>query len=529
VTATDTASRDARAETPARTSPRSPVLWAAGLAVVATIAALVATRNGPDLGPDGVTYVSAARNLVDGNGFSDFTGEALTNFPPGYPALLAVGELVSIDAVSVARVLNALTFGAIVLLAFLLIRRHVASTWLVIGATALVSFSVELLVAVDFVSTDPLFCALTLGFILVMEDVQASPRRVALVAAAAVLVWAAFLMRYAASALLIAGVIVVLLASARDGFRAAFARAISFAALASIVPGLWVLRNATSSSPDPLGVRVETDDTPWSILKHLGGAAKHLVFPDQRNAVAIVVVLVAGVVVGLMAWKCRSELLSRLSRRAVSLLPASTFIVVYIAFICLSRKFAGAGIEPRLLLPAWLPAIAVGAVIVEDLLSSAHGSRVLNKAVTGGLVALLVVSVFWFGRKVEQGTNPVRAESSRSSAEIRRGLRQLPPSALLLSSDPWRVYSATRRQPVLYAPLELEPGFSHRPVSASLVTRALCTRPVFLLWFDTSPGTTHRSVRGLADEGKLRVMRLQRVDGGTLYAVDRTARAPACD
>jgi hypothetical protein len=99
----------------------------------------------------------------------------------------------------------------------------------------------------------------------------------------------------------------------------------------------------------------------------------------------------------------------------------------------------------------------------------------------------------------------------------------------LLSSDPWRVYSATRRQPVLYAPLELEPGFSHRPVSASLVTRALCTRPVFLLWFDTSPGTTHRSVRGLADEGQLRVMRLQRVDGGTLYAVDRTARAPDCD
>jgi hypothetical protein len=517
----------------ARRSPasRTAGLWALALAAVATISALVATRHGPDIGPDGVTYVSAARNLVDGRGFSDFTGDALTNFPPGYSALLAAGELVSIDAFSVARVVNALTFGVIILLTFVLVRRHVESRWLVIGATAFIAFSVELLVIVDFVSTDPLFCALTLAFILVMEDIQAGRRhRGALIAGAAVLVWAAFMTRYAASSLLIAGVISVAAASAKEGLLVAGRRAVGFAALAAIVPGLWILRNATSGSPDVLGVRVETDDTPVSIVKSIGGAAKHLVFPGQRNVVAIAVVVVAGLAVGLLAWTVRRDLLARVSRNAASLFPAITFIVVYLVFVAASRKFAGAGIEPRILLAAWPATLVVAATLFEDLLTAGRDRhRALATALAVGLVGLVAVSVVWFGRKVEQGTNPFRAESSPSSAQIRRGLRQLPPSALVLSSDPWRVYGATRRQPVLYAPMEIRPGFSHRPERAGDVARALCTRPGFLLWFDSTPGTTLRSVRGLAGKGQLTVTRVRRVDGGTLYALGRTTRAPDCD
>jgi len=82
---------------------------------------------------------------------------------------------------------------------------------------------------------------------------------------------------------------------------------------------------------------------------------------------------------------------------------------------------------------------------------------------------------------------------------------------------------------VLYAPMEIRPGFSHRPERAGDVARALCTRPGFLLWFDSTPGTTLRSVRGLAGKGQLTVTRVRRVDGGTLYALGRTTRAPDCD
>jgi RNA 3'-terminal phosphate cyclase len=59
------------------------------LAGIEAGALLLATRAGPGLSPDSVTYVSAARNLTDGHGYSGFTGSALTVFPPAYPALLA--------------------------------------------------------------------------------------------------------------------------------------------------------------------------------------------------------------------------------------------------------------------------------------------------------------------------------------------------------------------------------------------------------------------------------------------------------
>lgn len=59
---------------------RAVLGWALGLAAVAAIGVLVFTRHGVLLAPDSVTYVSAARNLVAGNGFTDFTAEALVQY-----------------------------------------------------------------------------------------------------------------------------------------------------------------------------------------------------------------------------------------------------------------------------------------------------------------------------------------------------------------------------------------------------------------------------------------------------------------
>ena len=65
--------------------------WVVALAVLAGVATWVATRHGPGLSPDSVTYLSAARNLAAGRGYVDLTGQANTTFAPGYPAVLAAG------------------------------------------------------------------------------------------------------------------------------------------------------------------------------------------------------------------------------------------------------------------------------------------------------------------------------------------------------------------------------------------------------------------------------------------------------
>jgi dolichyl-phosphate-mannose-protein mannosyltransferase len=507
--------------------------WAGGLALTATAATLFTTRHGPSVAPDSVTYVSAARNIVDGRGLTDFTGQRLTVFAPAYPALLSAGERVGIDAFSFARLINALVVGVIVLLAFVLLRRHVASTWLTVGATALVAFSSQLLIIAGYVSTDPLFFALTLGFIVVMEDLRAKPeRRSALIVTAAALWSVAFLVRYAAFPLFVTGVIVIAVVSAKEGRVEILRRTISFVVLASIVPGLWILRNATSGTSGILGIRVRTGDTPLTLTRTLGEAAKDLVFSYRVPTAAAIVASLGGVlVVAPLAWQSRRELLPRLFRHSAAMLPIATFIVVGTVFVTVSHKVVGSDLNPRMLLPVWFPTIVLGAWLLDNLLTAGRrcGRFLLTRCVAVLMVALLGGSLVWFVQQVAKGTDSTYRYSSEPSTEIRRALAPLPPSARILSNNPWHVYLATDKQPVFLAPMKVRPSFSHRPISARAVTATLCTRPVFVLWFDSSPTTQHRSVRALAGEDQLALTRVRRVDGGTLYAIGRTNHSPACN
>jgi hypothetical protein len=518
---------------PVRTATGSAGRWAGGLALTATAATLFTTRHGPSAAPDSVTYVSAARNLVDGRGLTDFTGEPLTVFAPAYPALLSAGERVGIDAFSFARVTNALVVGVIVLLAFVLLRRHVASTWLTVGATALVAFSSQLLIIAGYVSTDPLFFALTLGFIVVMEDLRAKPeRRSALVVAAAALWSVAFLVRYAAVPLFVTGVIVIAVVSAKEGWAEILRRTISFVVLASIVPGLWILRNATSGAYDVLGVRVRTGETPLTLTRTLGEAAKDLVFSYRVPTAAAIVASLGGVLlVAALAWQSRRELVPRLSFQRGAMLPIATFIVVGTVFVTVSHKTVGSDLNPRMLLPVWFPTIVLGAWLLDNLLTAGRrcGRFLLTRCVAVVMAALLGGSLVWFVQQVAKGTYSPYRYSSAPSTDIRRALAQLPPSARMLSNNPWHVYLATNKQPVYLAPMKVRPSFSHRPISARAVTAMLCTRPVYVLWFDSSPTTRQRSVRALAGEEQLALTRVRRVDDGTLYAIRRTNRSLACN
>lgn len=134
------------------------------------VATWIATRHGPGMSPDSVTYLSAARNLAAGHGYTDFTGQALTTFPPGYPALVAVLHVLGFSIATAARVVNAVSFGAVVLLAGTLIRRHTSSRAVALGATALVAVSPALINIASNAWSEPLFCALVLAFVLALED-----------------------------------------------------------------------------------------------------------------------------------------------------------------------------------------------------------------------------------------------------------------------------------------------------------------------------------------------------------------------
>src|SRR5687768_2666146 len=86
-----------------------PALLVVG-GVCALALMLWTTALGAGVSPDSVLYIDAARNLLAGKGLVAL-GIPLSHYPPGYPAVLALGGLAGIEPLAGARLLNALLFG----------------------------------------------------------------------------------------------------------------------------------------------------------------------------------------------------------------------------------------------------------------------------------------------------------------------------------------------------------------------------------------------------------------------------------
>jgi hypothetical protein len=203
-----------------------------------------------------------------------------------------------------------------------------------------------------------------------MEDIRTTPQqRGLLIVLAGLVASCGFLVRYAAVPLFVSGVIVLAAYSAKDGWGAIARRTLSFAAISSIAPGLWILRNATSSASDVLGVRVRTDDSPLTLARLLGEAAKDLVFSYRVPTVVALAAVVGGAVIaGSLAWRSRGHLVPRLSGTAGAMLPTMTLVVVGTVFVVVAHKATGSDLAARMLLPVWFPTIILGAWLLDNLL-----------------------------------------------------------------------------------------------------------------------------------------------------------------
>ena len=150
---------------------------------------------GPGLDPDAMSYLGAARSLAaDGTlrvpmapWWSDGASQALTHFPPGYPAVLAVPVALGVSAPMAARMVQAAAAGATAAL-FVFTLWPLAGGW---GA-ALGAMVLALTPAVVFVHlsvlSEPLFLALMMLALWSLVRRPRSPLLHGLVAAAATMV-----------------------------------------------------------------------------------------------------------------------------------------------------------------------------------------------------------------------------------------------------------------------------------------------------------------------------------------------------
>src|SRR5262249_33450490 len=153
------------------------------------------------LSPDSVKYIGAARNLADGRGYT-FCGQPLTQFPPLYPALVALPSLFGLDAWPAARWLSAVFFAGQLLIAGWAIHRYTdrAIIWPLL-LSALTLLSMPLIYIHSYAWSEPPFNLLALGMLILLSIYLDNPRRIWLVLAALAAALA-FLTRYVGPALI---------------------------------------------------------------------------------------------------------------------------------------------------------------------------------------------------------------------------------------------------------------------------------------------------------------------------------------
>ena len=151
------------AQAPSRRIPTWAILLVVALAHLAIV--LPALSPAPHNGGDNAGYISLAHSLAEGAGYVeawDPAGAPHTKYPPFYPAILAGAMLLGAEAWLTFKLLSVLFVTTAVVLSFGWVKdRHGAG--LATGVAAVLALSPAFLWSTNWILSDPLFLALTLG------------------------------------------------------------------------------------------------------------------------------------------------------------------------------------------------------------------------------------------------------------------------------------------------------------------------------------------------------------------------------
>lgn len=370
-------------------------------ALVGMTLQLIATaRFGAGLSPDSAVYVQAARQLAAGEGFTQLWPSPsgppkvvpITWYPPAYPAFLAIGVKLGIDAKTFARFVAAILFGINIAIGMTFVRRVTRSIHVAIVAAAILCLSTDQLEVHAFALSEALFIAAVLLFLLFLVQYVGRPTLAMLVAAACCASLAG-MTRYVGVILLPVGLIVC----ARR-----WRHAITFLLIGSAANVVWYIRNkavAGSSTGREIAAHVLT-------LEHVRNFFETIATWTTPTSVwwlgATVLTLVVAV---LVATKPRAQILV-------------CFVFVYLTALALSISFIDAAtpVDYRLLSPLFVPLVTLLA------LAATRGNSVVR--ITVGLLAasMLITDVIrtpswvWranqFGERL--GYSSYRWEKSRA-------------------------------------------------------------------------------------------------------------------
>ena len=422
---------------PRLSAPGPGVLTALFAAIGALGAALVLLRAAPwgaGLAGDTPFYLSTARNLAAGQGFTLWHGGAYTGAAPLFPLALGAAGRLGLDPLGAAAPLNAAAFGLTAFAVALWVRSRTASGFLAAWAGLACALSFPLANLAATALSDALFLPFATLSLFALDRHLERRRRSALLAAAACAALACAT-RYAGVAL-IAAALPLLLWPRRGVALPPRARdAAIFAAVAAAPLAAWGARNVLAlgtltGTPRRHGLTLHGaldaasgEIARWTLGERgfaaLGALSEAALGagPDGAPSAAATAVQAAAVlapaaaIAGALAWLRRRGRAPDLGGLAVPLAFAAAFAAMLAALLPVS----GNNPPPRYFAPLFPPLLAAAAIALGAPWGRLAGCGPLagGAARGAGALALAAALALWLAPQAVAAWDDVRAWRER--------------------------------------------------------------------------------------------------------------------
>lgn len=367
-------------------------IFVVSLSLSAVFLILYATSTyGIGISPDSVGYIAVARNLADGNGFTDYQGNAFVIQPPLFPIALASVELLSgIDPEEGARFLNALVAGCTVGLGGFVLLRFVRGPLVVLGGLAIL-FSTPQIAVSTYAWSEPLFNLLVLIFLTIIISHSSLGRRE--VVFLGVVTALACLTRYIGYSLVATGVILILIQG--GGGRTKLINSLLFGAISVFPIGMWLIRNWIVSST-LFGPRAPSRYSLFDNLYYTYSTVFTWFLTGRLLSLRLIIlaIIVFGILgVAIYAYTHNRHAKIMLTAEMMQPIQIGLFIVVYTAFLVVSSTTTAYDrIGTRLLSPIAVPLILVLVLLLENITSwLAEFPRPSGRAIRTSLIGLFAI------------------------------------------------------------------------------------------------------------------------------------------
>ena len=491
------------------------------LAAIAVLGAgLILAREatyGVGLDGDWVTYISTARNLLDGRWFVQIYEWPYLHWPPLYPMLLAAASFGVFDPYDVAGPLNAVAFGLTIFVAGQGLRRYVQHPFLVVVVCLVIMLAIPLTSVASMVMAEaPFILFITLSLVFTSRFLDAAKR--------SDLIWAAvfaslaILTRYMGVTLIIT--IVPLLLLQRSVAPLEKAKRMGLYLLIAAAPvGLWLAQNVLlhgrihgSRSPSPYGLLEVMD-------KYFSDMARWVFFYLPSGYVTAAAAILTGMVLLALAAAVGYTFL-RSHRKGAGMDEWSPFYLfggfALVYLISLTATQLQTEILPlggRYLSPLYVPLLFTAALAMDRLLGYvrertapwAVGRLPIIRTIVRGRVethSLLVVVIalacsLWLAGGValtvreiiesnEEGVEGTGAALANS--EVLQYVRQIPADVPIFSNEASSIYIYTEHPK--YRNLSRE-GFTARQEIAEAPAGA------YVAWFHVTWGSIDYHITSL--------------------------------